>query len=195
MDISDRLWKKIDSIQYFSNLNIPDTWATLEDFVDWYLDARMPLMIPWNAEVIQSDDAAAICIFRKDCYQVELYLEYPNWYIAKHSHPGVEVLTLQLGGGSLSPKIANGTSITWGDIEKKLLPGEEHGGDKGRSLGNGFAMLAFQRWYNKDEMSSAAIQWKGPLQGPIQEKLIREHKDNVLIKPGYADVSSVQTKD
>jgi hypothetical protein len=79
-------WKSIDPAKYFSNITIPDNWDTLEDFVDWYIDARMPLIVPWNAEVIRSDDAAAVCVFKKGHYQVEFYLEYPKMYILSLIH-------------------------------------------------------------------------------------------------------------
>jgi hypothetical protein len=57
--------KKINIEEYFKNIVIPDDWDTLEEFVDWYIDSRMPILPPWNAEVIKSDDAVAICVFKK----------------------------------------------------------------------------------------------------------------------------------
>ena len=187
-------WKHISAADYFSKINIPNDWDTLEDFVDWFLDARMPMMIPWNAEVIRSDDAVAICLFRKGNYQVELYLEYPQMHILRHCHPNMEVITMDLGGGKMTPKEAFDTSAIWGSIAKKLPPGEYHGGDTSTDLGNGFVTLAFQRWEYAEEITSAAIQWKGELQGPIQENLIRIHKKNVKLIPGYADVSKPSDK-
>jgi hypothetical protein len=185
-----RTWKKFDSIEYFANIEIPDDWDTLEDFVQWYVDARMPLMVPWNAEVIHSDDASAVCVFRKGMYQVEFYLEFPQMQILEHSHPDMEVIIMQLGGGSLAPKQENGTSMKWGITDTKLMPGEVHGGISDAVVGDGFVTLAFQKWYKPEEMTSAAIQWKGKLHGPIQADLIRSHNENALIVPGYADISA-----
>lgn len=192
--MTDKFWKKFDSSKYFEKINIPDNWDTLEDFVEWFLDSRMPMMIPYNAEVIRSDDACAICIFRKGQYQVEFYLEYPEMYIREHSHPRMEVITMQLGGGSLNPPQENGTSIIWGEASHKLLPGESHGGDLGNVIGNGFITLAFQKWDNPEEMTSAAVQWKGELQGPIQYQLIKNKKSNAHLTPNYADVTDSDTK-
>lgn len=191
MTLNKRLWKQIDADKYFSQITIPDDWATLEDFVDWFIDSRMPLMIPYNAEVIQSDDAVAICIFRKGNYQVEFYLEYPRMYIRRHAHPGMDVIVMELGGGCTSPPNENNTSMVWGSISKKLSAGMYHGGESSKQLFNGFVTLAFQRWDNPEEMTSAAIQWKGELQGPIQGQLIKNHKPDALVQPGYADVSSL----
>lgn len=189
--LNQEVWKKIEAKDYFSNLEIPDDWDSLEDFVDWYIDNRMPMMIPWNAEVIRSDDAVAICTFRKGHYQVEFYLEYPRMWIRKHAHPRMEVITMSLGAGSLTPKDSElPTSTLWGTLTKKLPAGDYHGGDSSGGIGNGFITLAFQRWEDPSEMTSAAVQWKGELQGPYQEKLIKRKKPDVLVEPGYADVSS-----
>jgi hypothetical protein len=183
-------WKKIEATDYFADLVTPDDWETLENFVDWYLTSKMPMVIPWNAEVIRSDDAVAVCIFRKGNYQVELYLEYPKMWIRQHSHPRMEVITMKLGGGKLSPKDSiMDTSKTWGTLSKKLNPGSYHGDNAG-GFGYGFVTLAFQRWEDPSEMTSAAIQWKGELQGPVQEDLIRRRKQFAEVRPGYADVTN-----
>jgi hypothetical protein len=186
-----KLWKKFNSVNFFKDLQIPDDWDSLEDFVEWYIESKMPLMIPWNASVIRSDDAAAVCIFKKGQYQVEFYLEYPEMYIRKHAHPNMEVITMDLGGGGLAPPHPNETvSRVWGDATEKLPAGNFHGGDSSSLLSSGFITLAFQRWDNPDEMTSAAIQWKGELQGPIQAELITKHYPDALIKSNYADVSN-----
>ena len=60
-----KTWKILDPIDYYSTLAIPDTWNTLEDFVDWFVDSKYPIIVPWNAEVRRTDDATTICLFRK----------------------------------------------------------------------------------------------------------------------------------
>lgn len=186
-------WKKIDPNEYFSNIQIPDDWANLEEFADWYLDNRMPLMIPYNAEVSRTDDAVAVCLFRKGNYQVELYLEYAGMWIRPHAHPRMEVITMQLGGGSIWPADKCGVSKSWGILETKLTPGNVHGGDQGVQVGNGFVTFAFQRWENPEEMSSAAAQWQGELQGPYHGELIKRKHKNALVLDNYADVANEQS--
>jgi hypothetical protein len=183
------IWKKIDPKEYFSHISIPDDWNTLEEFVDWYLDSKMPLMIPFNAEVIKSDDACAVCIFRKGNYQVEFYLEYPEMWIRKHSHPRMDVIVMQLGGGNVAPEDTHRVSKIWGELATNLEAGEYHGGNTVSVINDGFVTLAFQRWENPSEMTSAAIQWKGELQGPIQEALIKQKKKNAIVTNNYADVT------
>jgi hypothetical protein len=182
-------WKVIDSLNYFKDIQIPENWSTLEEFTEWWISLRMPLMIPYDAEVIRTDDATAICLFRKGSYQIELYLEFPKMVVRKHSHPRMEVIIMDLGGGKLSPPTNLGISKNWGVLEKKILPGQEHGGDTTLSLGNGKCFLAFQKWYNPEEMSSAAIQWKGDTAGPVQEALIKSKKKNAFVVSGYADIN------
>ena len=186
------MWKQLNAEDYFKQVKIPNDWDTLEDFVDWYCNQRMPMMIPWNAEVIRSDDAVAICLFRKGNYQVEFYIEYPNMYIRKHSHPRMEVITMSMGGGGMWGPNENSTTNTsnvWGSISSKLTNGNYHGGDSQSSRGNGFVTLAFQRWENPKEMTSAAVQWKGELQGEWQANLIRSYYPDAFIRDGYADIS------
>jgi hypothetical protein len=185
-------WKKIDPRVYFSHVQIPDDWFSLEEFVDWYLDNKMPLMIPFNAEVIKSDDACAICVFRKGNYQVEFYLEYPEMWIRQHSHPRMEAIIMQLGGGSVAPKDTHNVSKTWGDIAIKLDAGNYHGGMPGSIVNNGYVTLAFQRWEDPKEMTSAAIQWRGDLQGPIQKDLITRFKPTAYVIDNYADITKIK---
>lgn len=187
--------KTIDPVEYFSKIDIPEDWDSIEEFVDWYIDSRMPLMVPWNAHVIRSDDATAICVFKKGRYQVELYLEFPKEYVQRHGHPRMETVIIDFGGGFTNParEHTTGLSSTWGLVYKNIKDGAEHGGDLTASFGNGSCFLACQRWENIDEMTSAAIQWKGTTAGPIQEELIRKsfasRKLSVQIESGYADVS------
>jgi len=185
-------WKQISAKEYFKDIEIPEDWNSLEDFVDWYCSQKMPLMIPWNAEVIRSDDAVAVCIFRKGHYQVEFYLEYPYMFIHKHSHPRMEVITMNLGGGGNwepSLDLKNNVSSNWGSINTKLSNQAYHGGEENVTTGKGFVTLAFQRWENIEEMTSAAIQWKGLLQGNLQAELIKRHYPDAYIKNGYADIT------
>jgi hypothetical protein len=191
--LNAKIWKKFNSADYFSKINIPENWETLEDFAEWYMESRMPMMISYNAPVIRSDDATAICLFRKGQYQVELYLEYPEMWIRNHSHPRVEVINMFLGGGSTLPPQQNGTSIEWGSTSK-IMPGEYHSGSIGAVLGDGMVTLAFEKWQNIEEMTSAAINWKGEIHGPIQANLIRNNYEGAEITDNYADVSNAKFK-
>ena len=40
-------------------------------------------------------------------------------------------------------------------------------------------------------MSSAAVNWKGKTAGPLQEALIKKHRPDAFVEPGYADVTRI----
>jgi quercetin dioxygenase-like cupin family protein len=187
--------KKITSSDYFKHLSVPESWNTLEDFAEWYIDSNLPLMIPWNSNVTVSDDACAATVFRKDRYQVELYYIYPHYKIVDHCHPGMEVITFYLGGGKMNKpgrRTFHNTSSSWGQIKKKLKSGEYHGGGKRNLADNldGFLMFAIQKWPPGVEITSAAINWRGQTAGPKQEALIKQHHPKSLVLSGYADITA-----
>lgn len=188
--------RRILSKDYF-NIDIPKDWDSLEVFVDWYLDQRMPMMIPWNAPVVCSDDATAMCLFRKGQFQVELYLVHPQQFVPRHAHPNMEVITMLLAGGELSETnedCAGEMGSDWGLVGNKVLPGEYHGGNTVSSDKSGFGLLAFQKWDTDISMSTAATRWRGQTAGVKQETMIRaEYGDTVQVSSGWADVTRVKS--
>lgn len=187
--------KTFEPTEYFQDLVVPESWDTLEDFVDWYMASKMPIQIPWNSEVVRTDDATAICLFRKPPYMIELYLIHPYMTIPYHCHPDMEVITMSMGGGSMFPRTSVNTSKNWGQASEKLMPGQYHGGEGFTKIGNGYALLAFEKWLDTSHMISAAVQWKGASAGPIHEKMVTDRyvnrfDKNILIKPGYIDITA-----
>ena len=146
-------------------------------------------MIPWDAEVICSDDATAICVFRHGRFQVELYLVHPDMAVPSHSHPGMDSVIVRLGAGNTGKKHELGVSNIWGAMAPVLRAGEVHGG---RPLGfssKGYAMLTFQHWPEGVDVSSAAVLWKGDTAGPKQDAIVARYLPNVLVREGFADVT------
>ena len=166
-------------------------WATVEDFVQWFMGRGMPMAIPWDAEVTMSDDATAICLYRKGRFQVELYIIHPGEIVQMHGHPGLEVVTMTLGGGRLGDRQANGLSSMWGEYTDTLREGQIHGGREIGSTSIGHALLSFQKWADHLEVLSASTQWKGRTAGPKQEALIRKRNPFAVLRPGYADITSL----
>lgn len=176
-DYSDIVVKPIGPILWptlrqYPTLKIPETWDTLEEFVDWYMKERKPLCVPWDAEVFVTDDATAMCIFRQGQYQVEMYLIHAGFNVLPHGHPDMEVITVGMGGGGCfgEPLMPYGTSKYLGRT-LKIVPGEYHGGGDGTAHGKGFMLLTFEKWLNGVKPTSAAIQWEGPLAGPLHKAL------------------------
>jgi hypothetical protein len=180
----------LNPIDYYRNITIPDSWDTLEDFFNWFiLDAKMPIMVPWNSPIIRGDDFASISIFRKGQYQVELFLEFPALYGTPHCHPNVESITMQLGGGSeIGSQDGYNMSAQWGVIDWRKPAGLMHG--EGVSLPTtGGSMLSFQKWINEEPVTSIATHWKGKTSGPFHESEIRKHNPPCFVQSGYADVT------
>ena len=192
MNPKQELWKKCSPIDYFKEIIVPDSWETIEDFTNWYLGQRMPLMIPWDAEVIRTDDATAICIFRKPPYQVELYLIHPGLSVSRHAHPGMDVITMSLGGGKNDTKSIIGTSTNWGNISENLKAGELHGGQSMPLTSLGFGLISFEKWPANIPMTSAAIHWQGKTAGPIHDNLIKSRNPGCVVKSGHADITNSQ---
>lgn len=185
---------KMPSSYYFKNIVIPDTWDTIEDFTEWWIKNKMPLMIPRDAEVIISDDATAICVFRHGRYQIEFYIIRPHYSIESHCHPGMEVMTIYFGGGNNSPigaKTFHNTADQWGRVRAKLESGQYHGGEN-TDVFSGFVLVAIQKWDEGIPMSSAAVNWTGKTAGPQQEALIKKHRPDVIIESGYADITRLK---
>lgn len=188
------MFKKIDLKDYIK-VTIPDTWNTIEEFTDWYMNNGMLFIPPWDAEVICSDDATAMTIFRKDRYQVELYLVHPDKLVPMHAHPGMESLLISLGGGEQGSPDEFGVSSRWGEYSAVLREGETHGDRQVGYSPKGYAMLTFQKWNGNNKLTSAAIQWRGETAGPLQDALIKKHNPNALTFPGYADITIKSAKE
>lgn len=161
----------------FKDFVIPETWANVEEFGEWWMSAKMPMMIPVDQEVFLSDDATAICLFRQGRFQVELYLIHPTPQVPVHEHPGVEVIKVRTGnqhGPRFSPT---------------LYDGQSHGsGMKLEAEVRGFPLLAIQHWKTKDPTTIASM-WKGKTAGPMHESLIRRFNPGCFIEDGYADIT------
>lgn len=161
----------------YPNLTVPDTWSDVEEFGDWWIRAGMPLSFPENAEVFLSDDATAICLFRKGRFQVELYLIHPNPKVPIHEHPDVEVIKVRLNGKKYP--YLSGT----------LRNGEAHGaGLRLESEVRGYPLVAIQHWLTREPTTIASM-WRGETVGPKQEALIKRFNPDAYIKDGYADTT------
>ena len=166
----------------YPNLVIPETWANVEEFGRWWIRSGMPIMFPENAEVFLSDDATAICLFRKGRFQVEMYLIHPNPLVPKHEHPGVEVIKVRLN------------SKKYPSLSETLHDGESHGaGIRKESEDRGYPLLAIQHWLHRDPTTVASM-WKGNTVGPKQESLIRRFNPDAFIENGWADITTKATK-
>lgn len=171
------------SVHPQANLDIPETWNNVKEFADWWMMAGMPMIFPKDPEVFLSDDATAITMFRHGRFQVELYLIHPHPKVPVHEHPGVEVIKMSLTVAKV-PIMSN-----------VLKDGESHGaGQRMQAEKNGFPLVAFQHWKNREPCTIAAM-WKGPTVGPLQEELIRRFNPDAYVVDGYADITRTKNNE
>ena len=156
--------KQYNFEDYFSSLTIPETWETLDEFIEWFMDSRMPWMIPVDSEVYVTDNASSLILFRHDRYQVELYVNYPKTTAPLHGHPGMDLITMQIG--RMNP-------IQWASTGKILKSGKKHSANFASEKGTIF--LTFEKWLPGIPMTSASVQWSGTTVGPIHDELIKKH--------------------
>ena len=160
-----------------SKLEIPPSWANVQEFANWWMDVGMPMLPPPMPEVFLSDDATAVSIFRHGRFQVELYLIHPQPVVPDHEHPGVEVIKMSLSHAK-NPIMSN-----------VLHEGESHGsGSRVEAETKGFPLVAFQHWLTREPTTIASM-WKGKTVGPLQEALIKRFNPSAYVVDGYADIT------
>lgn len=160
-----------------ANLPVPESWDNVQSFADWWMEQGMPICFPSFPEVFLSDDATAVCLFRKGQFQVELYLIHPQPIVPLHEHPGVEVIKMRLGNRDIPL------------MSEVLTDGHAHGAEiRMEAEEVGYPLIAFQHWSNREPTTVAAM-WKGYTVGPKQEALIRRFNPDAFIVPGYADIT------
>jgi hypothetical protein len=166
----------------------PEDWDTVEDFANWYLENKMPIVRPLNSLIHLSDDATAMTLFRKGQFQVELYLIHPSPLVQAHEHPNVEVVKMQLSENIFEDNKA--VIINAGQIAPTLRAGEAHGaGFRLTAQDKGFPLYSFEKWDDGFEPTTVAARWKGKTVGPLQEEMIRGYYPDAYVVDGYADVT------
>jgi hypothetical protein len=157
-----------------------ENWQSLEEFKDWYSSFNLPLAMPSNFEVYESDDALSFPLFRYKNFQVELYVLYNPIEVPAHSHPYVEVIQSSF----------NKTGIQY---SPKLVYPETHGSATFKEVfdacDNRLLLLTFEKWPINTRPSTIAAVWKGVTAGPKQEALIKRFFPNAYITKGYADIT------
>jgi hypothetical protein len=173
---SDRkIWNQQE---YFSHIEIPETWKDVTEFADWYMSVKMPLMLPVGSPVYVTNNATAFVMFKKGQYQVEMYIVYGKSMTSNHSHPGMDVITMQIG---------NMNSSIWGMYSPVLESGQSHSADF--TGADGAVFLTFEKWEDESLMSSASVNWNGQTSGPIHDELIKKYRPDIFVEDGYALVN------
>lgn len=170
-----------------AELQVPETWATLEDFTTWFIQAGLPWRVPQDAKIHRIDNSSTICIFRQPPYQVELYIVEDMRLIKEHAHPYIELIQLDFFiGGPHTREITE----TQARFQNMMASGMMHG-KNAEIFGapGGSVMYAFQKWPEGIKPGPACAVWKGKTTGPLQDKLIRQYFPDAYLADGYADIT------
>lgn len=172
------------------HLAVPEHWASLEDFAQWYVDANFPMAIPYDYEIFTAEDGLYVfSTFRQGRYQVELYVIEDKEIICQHEHPFVEVIQLPV---YICDKHRNSGLAQWGEFTPNLKQGMAHGGvpfpehlkDMRKTV-----LFVFQKWPEGVRPSTISVAWKGKTMGPKHEALIRRFFPDAYLKDGFADIT------
>lgn len=174
----------------YNDLEVPESWANVNEFAEWWMSMKMPIRFPAKAEVFVSDDAAAVTLFRQGRFQVELYLIHPQPKVPVHEHPDVEVIKM-----NLSSVVDGETNQILPIMSETLTNGKSHGaGMRVEAEKLGYPLFAFQHWLTRDPTTVAAM-WKGETVGPRQEALIKRFNPDAYVVDGYADITQKINQD
>lgn len=168
-----------------SKINIPDTWGSLAEFVVWYKQNNFPIMPPADMQIYVTDVSYSAIVFRRDRYQVEMYMIKPDSVIVEHSHD-FDLQLIHLGGSIKSRSSIASVEGQYGIAKPKEdnldLPHQDYGkvsnylpaGEKHSfyTLRNGSMLFNIEMWKPKIEMSSATENYIGEPLGPLHEKTL-----------------------
>jgi hypothetical protein len=166
--------------KYYSYLSIPDNWDSLNDFANWYIDNKMPIIIPKDSHVYYTELVSSYVMFKHRTFQVEMYVIKPNNGIPtpSHSHPGVDLMIFHIGGMNSMPPVGARIPI--------LRGGEYHGGNIAQNK-SGAVWLSIQQWHSVKNITSVSVHWKGETDGPEHIDMILKHRPNAYVKGNYVD--------
>jgi len=160
------------------------TFASVDQFKNWWLKAGRPMKPPFKNCIHTTDIAYAMCLYRKDQFQVELYICKPNTESPVHSHPNVDSISMYLTGDlSFSDENGNYKDLSAYQWPKEngahMLLGKTADKNNGkphalRTGSTGGSFLIFERWL-KDNPSSVTLHWEGDLVGKKHAQTIKEY--------------------
>jgi hypothetical protein len=153
---------------------------TLEDFAHWWIDEGKPYLPPAEGKVIETDYTLSFPVFRRNGFQVELYMAKPNWETPKHTH-SFDSVTIFNGGKMLGRRgVALNENPPWTaledtdcDIVQPTLPaGQWH---QIKATDSGFTFYNVQYWH-QHEPTSATMGYTGEPMGHKHGEILNASK-------------------
>lgn len=179
----------------FGDLEVPEDWDTIEDFVRWFADNGAPLLVSHTTDVTEAEGFTVATLLQKGRYHLELYLMRNQMSLPNHVHPNVKVLTVELGGGARGkPRLdGKGCSDRYLTSPVYSYPNTPHGATDFPQNGKGWLALSFQEWPEGVEHKPVTVWWVGPTMGPRHEALIEAHFPDAVQYKGFADITKTAT--
>lgn len=141
----------------------------LEKFARTYRDkARNVHYIPQGVvSNYRMGDVTGVLLYRKDIWQVEMWIVPPHYVVPEHTHPNVDSYEMYLGGNIRFSR--NGEWATPDDFIApkdggivgrmiRVNANDAHGGVSGDGGG---VFLSIQKWLNGHKPHTVAADWDG----------------------------------
>lgn len=156
-------------------------WVNVTEFKDWWMKSGRPFLPPFYKSIHTTDIAYAVCLYRKDRFQVELYICKPNTESPPHAHPGIHSISMYLTGDLQFAKDGTFVNLSQyqhpGKFGEHMLLGKtaevNYGTSHALRIGNvGGAFLIFEHWLDQDPVS-VTVHWEGETVGEIHNQAIK----------------------
>jgi hypothetical protein len=144
---------------------------SLSQFADWYLNSGdiKRIYAPHNDPLLFIDGVSGVVLYRRDNFQVELFICEPNVDIPVHTHPNVDSFELFLCGMEFTHngKHAIDHEQSLEEIDGmpryayttiRVRPNDPHGA---LSSKNGGSFLSIQHWLNGKPPTHVSSDWDG----------------------------------
>lgn len=146
-----------------SNVAVNTDYLPLENFINWFMSMPFNWLAPVVNEFYDYGKFVSIVLYRKDQFQVELFLGLPHTTLAEmHTHPNVDSYEMGLCG-----KINFTCNGERGTDYKETIPlmqrtfSKVFANDKhGAEPEGGIAFLSFQYWKNGVKPTSVGHDWQ-----------------------------------
>ena len=154
----------------------------LKEFKNWYLVVSRTT-VPYNNPIMFIDGISGVTIYRKEQFQVQLFICEPNVIIKEHSHPNIDSYEMFLWGMEFTHKGKTIINKQMALLEKNNMPrcsnwtlrikqNELHGG---QSSNKGGAFISIQKWLNNIKPSHVSEDWTGDILGDKHKEQLRRY--------------------
>lgn len=138
----------------------------LTKFTDWWMKTKK--LRPPSDAYNRVAGSTGTTLYRKDQFQVQLFINDPNYEIVDHLHPNVDSYEIYLSGAVyfrlnketlLTPEQVAEAGLLLTGKRIRVRPDEWHGATVGATGGS---FLSIQHWLNGVVPSSVHLDWAGP---------------------------------